>query len=107
MAGELRVTEKPREVSRASGEIRVAGTYEAFGRKLTIERGRLQYAGTALDDPQLDILAERKLQDVTAKLRVTGTAQQPQARRVHGSGDVPDRRHVLSTDRQAGERPAW
>ena len=77
VAGELRVTEKPEEVSRASGEIRVAGTYEAFGRKLTIERGRLQYAGTALDDPQLDILAQRKMQDVTAKLRVTGTAQQP------------------------------
>jgi len=77
VAGELRVTERPGEVSRASGEIRVAGTYEAFGRKLTIERGRLQYAGTALDDPQLDILAERKLEDVTAKLRVTGTAQNP------------------------------
>ena len=63
--------------SRATGEIRVDGTYEAFGRKLTIERGRLQFAGTALDDPQLDILATRKLQDVTAKLRVSGTAQHP------------------------------
>jgi translocation and assembly module TamB len=77
VAGELRVTEKPNEVSRAVGEILVAGTYEAFGRKLTIERGRLQYAGTALDDPQLDILAVRKVEDVTAKLRVTGTAQKP------------------------------
>jgi translocation and assembly module TamB len=77
VSGELRVTEKPDEVSRAVGEVLVAGTYEAFGRKLTIERGRLQYAGTALDDPQLDILAVRKLQDVTAKLRVTGTAQKP------------------------------
>ena len=77
VGGELRVTEAPNEISRAFGEIRVAGTYEAFGRKLNIERGRLQYAGTALDDPQLDILAVRKLQDVTAKLRVTGTAQNP------------------------------
>jgi translocation and assembly module TamB len=77
VAGELRVTESPNDISRAFGEIRVAGTYEAFGRKLNIERGRLQYAGTALDDPQLDILAVRKLQDVTAKLRVTGTAQNP------------------------------
>jgi translocation and assembly module TamB len=77
VAGELRVTEEPGEASRAIGEILVAGTYEAFGRKLAIERGRLQYAGTALDDPQLDILASRKLEDVTAKLRVTGTAQKP------------------------------
>ena len=52
-----RAPRSPNEASRATGEIRVAGTYEAFGRKLTIERGRLQYAGTALDDPQLDILA--------------------------------------------------
>jgi translocation and assembly module TamB len=75
--GELRVIEQRDQPSRATGEIRVAGTYEAFGRKLNIERGRLQFAGTALDDPQLDILAERKLEDVTAKLRVTGTAQHP------------------------------
>ena len=75
--GELRVVEERDQPSRATGEIRVAGTYEAFGRKLNIERGRLQFAGTALDDPQLDILAQRKLEDVTAKLRVTGTAQHP------------------------------
>lgn len=75
--GELRVLEERDQPSRATGEIRVAGTYEAFGRKLSISRGRLQFAGTSLDDPQLDILAERKLEDVTAKLRVTGTAQHP------------------------------
>jgi translocation and assembly module TamB len=77
VAGELRVQEEREQPSRATGEIRVDGTYEAFGRKLTIERGRLQFAGTALDDPQLDILATRKLQDITAKLRVSGTAQHP------------------------------
>jgi len=76
--GELRVLEERDQPSRATGEIRVGGTYEAFGRKLNISRGRLQFAGTSLDDPQLDILAERKLEDVTAKLRVTGTAQHPQ-----------------------------
>lgn len=75
--GDLRVLEERDQPSRATGEIRVAGTYEAFGRKLNISRGRLQFAGTSLDDPQLDILAERKLEDVTAKLRVTGTAQNP------------------------------
>jgi translocation and assembly module TamB len=77
VTGELRVLEARDQPSRATGEIRVAGTYEAFGRKLSISRGRLQFAGTSLDDPQLDILAERKLEDVTAKLRVTGTAQHP------------------------------
>jgi len=75
--GELRVNEGKGQPSRATGEIRLAGTYEAFGRKLNIERGKLMFAGTQLDDPQLDILAVRKLQDVTAKLAVTGTAQHP------------------------------
>jgi translocation and assembly module TamB len=77
LSGELRVVEKENEVSRATGEVLVAGTYEAFGRKLNIERGRLQYAGTPLDDPQLDILAVRKIDDITARLRVTGSALQP------------------------------
>ena len=75
--GELHVLEEHDQPSRATGEIQVLGSYEAFGRKLTIERGRIQFAGTSLDDPQLDILAGRKLEDVTAKLRVTGTAQNP------------------------------
>jgi len=77
VGGELRVLEERDQPGRATGEIRLAGTYEAFGRKLTIERGRLQFAGTALDDPQLDILAFRKIDEITAKLRVTGTAQNP------------------------------
>jgi translocation and assembly module TamB len=77
VSGELRVHEERERQSRATGEIRLSGSYEAFGRKLSIERGRLQFTGTALDDPQLDILAQRKLQDVTARLRVSGTAQHP------------------------------
>jgi translocation and assembly module TamB len=77
LSGELRVVEREDEVSRATGEVLVSGTYEAFGRKLNIERGRLQYAGTPLDDPQLDILAVRKIDDITARLRVTGSALRP------------------------------
>jgi len=77
VSGELQVVEGKDQPGRATGEIRLAGTYEAFGRKLNIERGKLMFAGTPLDDPQLDILAVRKLQDVTAKLAITGTAQHP------------------------------
>jgi translocation and assembly module TamB len=76
--GELRIRETPGEPSLAAGEIRLQGTYEAYGRKLEIERGLLQYASVPLDDPQLDLLAVRKLRDVTAKLRVTGTAKRPE-----------------------------
>jgi translocation and assembly module TamB len=79
VAGQVRVRELAGEKSLASGEIRLEGTYQAYGRKLTIERGRLQFAGTPLDDPQLDVLAIRRIEDddVTARLRVTGTARSP------------------------------
>ena len=36
VSGELRVFEERARPGRATGEIRLAGTYEAFGRKLTI-----------------------------------------------------------------------
>jgi translocation and assembly module TamB len=78
VAGRLVVREKPGEEPVASGEVNLEGTYKAYGQDLTIERGRLLYAGTTLGNPQLDIIAVRELPDVTAQLRVTGTAQQPQ-----------------------------
>lgn len=76
--GQLRVVELPGMPSTGSGEIRLAGTYEAFGRKLSIERGQMLFANSPLDNPQLDLLAARKLSDITAKVRVTGSARRPQ-----------------------------
>ncbi len=76
--GQLRVIERPGMPSTGAGEIRLAGTYEAFGRTLTIERGQMLFANTPLDNPQLDLLAARKLSEITAKVRVTGSARRPQ-----------------------------
>jgi translocation and assembly module TamB len=76
--GQVRIHEQPGSPSLGSGEIRLAGTYEAYGRKLAIERGQLLFADTELDNPQLDVLAARKLPDVTARLRITGSARRPQ-----------------------------
>ena len=73
----------------AEGEISVArGTYEAFGRKLDIDRGHLYFNGP-LDNPALDIRALRKNQQVEAGVEVTGTARKPQVRLV-SIPDVPD-----------------
>jgi len=77
LTGLLTVRENPGETTVGSGEIRVTGTYKAYGQDLTIERGRLSFAGTALDDPIIDLVAVRKLQTVTPKLSVTGTASRP------------------------------
>jgi translocation and assembly module TamB len=55
---------KPEDMS-ARGEIRLAeGSYSGYGLGLRIERGRFIYAAGAVDNPDLDILALRRSDDV-------------------------------------------
>ncbi len=75
--GQLVVVERPGRQTTGRGEIRVGGTYKAYGQDLKIQTGRLLFAGTAIDNPGLDLKAARELKDVTAGLRVQGTAQVP------------------------------
>jgi translocation and assembly module TamB len=77
--GQLAVRVRPGGTATGRGEIRVAGKYQAYGQDLSIERGRLLFAGTRLDDPGLDIRAVRNIrsQDISVGLSIRGTAQQP------------------------------
>lgn len=77
LGGQLVVVERPGRQTVGRGEIRVGGTYKAYGQDLKIQTGRLLFAGTAIDNPGLDMRAVRELKDVTAGLRVQGTAQVP------------------------------
>lgn len=86
LAGELVVRERPGEPTTGSGELRATGTYQAYGQSLTIREGQLRFAGTPLDDPRLNIVAVRKVDevapipgsdDVVAGLRVTGSGKRP------------------------------
>ena len=77
LTGELTVADRPGEPQRASGELRLSGTYEAYGQELTIEDGRLIYSGTSLDNPGLRIEAFRDVDGVKAGVRVTGRAASP------------------------------
>lgn len=52
------------------------GNFRGYGQRLTIRRARLMFAGP-IDQPFLDIEAIRKVDDVVAGLRVTGSADQP------------------------------
>jgi hypothetical protein len=87
----------------------VAGRYEAYGQNLTIEDGRLLFAGTPLDNPRLAITAMRKVDDdLSTGVRIAGTAKRPivtvisavdgQARRVRRRG---------AARAQPGARTAW
>ncbi|HEX5354183.1 MAG TPA: translocation/assembly module TamB domain-containing protein [Rhodanobacteraceae bacterium] len=77
--GQLAVRVQPGHTATGRGTIRIDGKYEAYGQHLTIEQGRLLFAGTRLDDPGLDIRAVRKIrgENVTVGLSIRGTAQRP------------------------------
>lgn len=78
VTGALTVRERPGQPTTASGELRVAGGYQAYGQDLTIQQGRLLFAGTPVDNPRLAITAVREIDAVTAGFRVSGTARNPQ-----------------------------
>ena len=77
--GQLAVRAQPGRTATGRGQISVDGKYQAYGQDLAIERGRLLFAGTRLDNPGLDIRAVRKIrsEDITVGLSVRGTAQRP------------------------------
>ena len=80
IAGELRVRHDGKGLVRASGTLNTRdGTYEGYGQKLAIRRGRVLFQGP-IDNPGLDILALRTGLPVDVGISVTRTAQHPLVR---------------------------
>jgi translocation and assembly module TamB len=77
VSGQLNVKEQPGAPTTGSGEVRIEGTYKAYGQDLTIRQGDVLFAGTPIDNPRLNIVAVREVEEVTAGLRITGSAQNP------------------------------
>ncbi|MRW93828.1 hypothetical protein GJ699_27925, partial [Duganella sp. FT80W] len=90
LAGSVRIRIADRRPPRVNGSIRVvSGTYAAYGQKLAIDRGVINFTG-AYDNPGLNILAVRRRPEgealsetnVEAGVEVKGTALAPQAKLV-------------------------
>ncbi|MEO6155108.1 MAG: translocation/assembly module TamB domain-containing protein, partial [Thermomonas sp.] len=79
LGGSLRVFAPPGREMRGSGTLEVGGRYRAYGQRLQITRGHLVWANDLIDNPRLDIRAEREVGDVTAGIRVVGSASDPRA----------------------------
>jgi translocation and assembly module TamB len=80
LTGALETVDAPDRVTLARGELVVKdGLYKAYGQELQIEQGRVLYRDSPLDNPGLDVRAVRRTGDVTAGVRVLGTAQDPVA----------------------------
>jgi len=89
LAGALTVAGEAGARPTSRGSIRVEkGSYAAYGQRLEIERGILNFQGP-LDNPGLNIIALRKNQPVEAGVAVTGTAQLPRVSLV-SNPNVPD-----------------
>jgi translocation and assembly module TamB len=77
LAGTLSLRSGPNEALQALGTIDIVdGKYEAFGAILNIERGLLNFTGP-LTNPNVNILAMRRNQEVAAGVQVSGTVQLP------------------------------
>jgi translocation and assembly module TamB len=80
LGGDVTVSTVPDDVARGNGAISVVeGEYKAFGQDVTITKGLLTYRQAPLNEPQLDIVAERKIKDtdITVAVNVRGTLDNP------------------------------
>ena len=78
LSGSLRTVADDSGFNRGTGELQVEeGKYTAYGRKLDIERGRLQFKDGPLNDPIIDLRAIKAFPDITAGVNVRGTLRQP------------------------------
>jgi translocation and assembly module TamB len=86
VTGELRLATNPDASANATGTLRLAGTYDAYGKTLELDRGQLLFSGP-LDDPGLDVRALRKLETTSfvsgateVGVELTGTLKAPRTR---------------------------
>ena len=85
LQGNLLVEETPQLAPRGTGSIEVvAGDYRIFGEAIQIQRGRLLFSSSPLDNPGLDLRVARQTQSsttggtITAGAQIRGTLKKPQ-----------------------------
>ncbi|MFT6098887.1 MAG: translocation and assembly module TamB [Arenicella sp.] len=78
LLGKLLVFQEPGGILRGEGQITVKnGRYQAYGQDLKIDKGRLVFDGGSIDDPSLDLKAEKTVDWITAGVSVSGRASAP------------------------------
>ncbi|MBK8285666.1 MAG: translocation/assembly module TamB domain-containing protein [Ahniella sp.] len=94
ISGRLAINERSGQVATGRGSLSLRGRYRAYGQDLEIQRGRLLFASSPLDNPALEVRAQRKFDDVLVGVEVSGSAGQPQL--VVWSDPALDQAEVLS-----------
>jgi len=78
LSGNMRVTKDPRAPFILSGSIEtVRGHVSYFGKRFTVESGRVTFTGTPELNPMLDVTVTQSVSDYLVSIHVAGRAQQP------------------------------
>ena len=78
LTGKLLISGNSKKLLLGTGDIFIKdGSYEAYGQKLDIDNGKIQFTGGAIENPSIDIKATRKSGKVLAGLQLTGTVDDP------------------------------
>jgi len=77
LTGDLNVAQVPGHEPLGTGTLNVSGSYQRHGKPLTLRRARLSYTRSPLDNPALDIRAERRIDQQMVGVQVSGDALQP------------------------------
>ncbi|MEX2333217.1 MAG: translocation/assembly module TamB domain-containing protein, partial [Pseudohongiella sp.] len=73
LTGQLDIDQRPNASPLTYGELEVAdGSFEIYGRTLTIEQGKLLFMGT-YDNPAIDIRAVREVENMRVGVQMNGT----------------------------------
>ena len=106
LGGKLSIDQKPGKMATASGELKIeSGSFRAYGQNLTIEKGRISYAGGRIGNPGLRLRASRKTGDITVGVEVTGTARKPKISTFSSDPDMREKDVVsmLLTGQKTGD----
>lgn len=77
LGGGLHVTQAVGRDPLGTGTITVSGSYERYGKPLEIKHARLIYTRSPLDDPALDIRAQRTVDAQMVGVQISGTGLGP------------------------------
>jgi translocation and assembly module TamB len=79
VTGALHIDSEPGRSAIARGTLTLAGTYNAYGQHLMLERGQLLFSGP-LDDPGVDVRAVRVIDTTRVGVELVGSVKSPRTR---------------------------
>lgn len=90
LVGRLQILQEPGGILKGKGQIDVKeGRFDAYNQKLNIDKGQLIFSGGSIDDPTLDMRAQKTVNNITAGVSVSGRANAP-ALRLYSTPSLTD-----------------